>query len=250
MSAEAKFHDDELHIAFEGDGISPETVDSLSLLEMGAAFFELVREVAAKSDVPVRFTGLRIVEKCAAVAVRADAFEAAQEAAQQARYCVDGSHEIPGTEKFVKRVRKVMARQPSKLRVLHGAGSMRLQEIRPPKASQAITPVMASTLAVRAQVVRVGGANPAARFTSGDEKDDFTLEMDREMAARLAGWLYTEVDIEAIICRHASGGIKSGTLTSFHPLEDVDPLEAWGAWAEAHADGLREALNERKQEVD
>src|SRR5260221_3925629 len=60
---------DGLMFELDGPGVTPESVDSLLLLRLADAWFKLVAKASEAGNIGLSFRGLRIRDKCVAVAV-------------------------------------------------------------------------------------------------------------------------------------------------------------------------------------
>ncbi|MDZ4697137.1 MAG: hypothetical protein SGI86_18520 [Deltaproteobacteria bacterium] len=84
---------------------------------------------------------------------------------------------------------------------------------------------------------RVGGIRPAVHLESKSEDRSFTLDVSKEQARQIGRFLYTEIDIVALVKRDEDGFIETGTLTTFEPVTDDDATTAWRDWYAHNAAG-------------
>lgn len=87
------------------------------------------------------------------------------------------------------------------------------------------------SVCLRAKLIRVGGARPAAIFESKSEPERFSLRVGSENdAIILARHLYSDLEIRATVSRNAADEIAGGTLEEWEPLDNDEPIEAWREW--------------------
>jgi hypothetical protein len=94
----------------------------------------------------------------------------------------------------------------------------------------------------RAIVTRVGGKKPTVRLSARIEDKEMTLDIAKEMALKIAPYLYKEVDVDARVFRDAKGLIVGGDLLDFEPVSDKDPTEVWKE-ALREGSGLRPGMS-------
>lgn len=88
----------------------------------------------------------------------------------------------------------------------------------------------------RARLIRLGGAEPAARFQAKTEDGEFTLSLpDEAVAQGLGPHIYSILDIVMRVARNEDGEIESGELIEFHPVGSVGATEAWREWFKPHS---------------
>ncbi len=92
-----------------------------------------------------------------------------------------------------------------------------------------------SQVSLRVTPVSAGGDQPAVRFDSKSEERPFTVAVTKEQARDIGRFLYTEVDIVALVKCDEEGFIESGTLVSFEPVTDGGSTSAWRSWYAHHA---------------
>lgn len=214
-----------LVLEIDGPGVSPETADAPYVLELAAAFFQLVKANANESG-EIRLTDLRIVDKCLAVLALPDNLEFAKMCAEDAlRQIAEGEPPRGGGE-YVTRARNAIKYMPSDHRAKVWVGSWRRDVVVEPNV---IPEPLDAVLAIRATPIRVGGSRPAVRFRS-DLEEDFTLTTSKTIACDIGKYLYKEIDIDAVVHRDSDGLIINGKLTSFEPVVTGDPRAAWIEW--------------------
>ena len=94
---------------------------------------------------------------------------------------------------------------------------------------------MNARIALRAALVHLDEGRTAGRFQSGSEDRPFTLAVDEDCIRSLAGYLDSELDIEAVVSRDEGGTIVDGTLIGFSPVIPGDTGAVWRAWHSSHA---------------
>ena len=213
-------------LELDGSGVSPSTVDAPSFLRLAAAFFRLLKANADTSERPLSLNGVSIIDKCAAVAARADDPEIAQFFAAAALRQIGGEEPPHGLQQLAEEARASV----------RGIGiGQRAKVIIGPWAKDVPTPPpepespLDALLSIRAVPIRAGGKRPAVRFASPFE-DDFTLAVTEEQARELGGMLYREVEIEALVSRDSQGRVERGELRSYSLVTDGDPRPAWKEW--------------------
>jgi len=196
---------DELVLEIDGPGLHPSSVDALSFLELASAYFALVAAEATRSGCTLRFAGIEIRDKCAAPP---------RGGADQVR-------------RFQKAAR--LYDQPG-----HSIAAMGADWKVPISVSKEtrVRP-MDSLETLRAKTLRAGGHEPAVRFSSVLERDEFTLHASEDLARALAKHLYREVEIMAQLERGRDGAILAGKVLSFEPI-DVSCEDPWVAWEQWH----------------
>ncbi len=221
--------DDRLMLELDGPGLEPGNVSPLKVLELAASFFSLVDGNAHAQGVTLELSGLEILNKCVAVAVRADNLVLARRLADLSRHQISGREEPPqGFRDHISRARAAMRHLSAgeTVRVQVGAWSRPISSI-----ESDLAPPLDSWLAVRAMPIRIGGKQPVVRLESALEDEPFSLRTTHEMARTLGPYLYRAIDIEARISRDFDGLVATGELVSFDPVdEDADPVEAWRGW--------------------
>jgi hypothetical protein len=222
---------DELVIEIDGDGVHLATLDAPRLLELAAAYFDLLAKVAADRDEALELRGLRAFEKCASIATTPS------NSATAARAIADASDLLAsvrrpgyGLVEPVRRVRTARARLPTGTRARILLGEQRSDLVTEPTESPPM-PRPAGVTTVRAYLQRVGGATPRATFQARTEPRPFTVDLqDAAQAEQLGQSLYKTLDIEVRLLRDADGAIEGGQLAGFHPVAVGDALGAWRAW--------------------
>lgn len=82
-----------------------------------------------------------------------------------------------------------------------------------------------TTMTIYGELVDVGGANPNAHIRSDAFEDDVKIDVDRELAKKLASRLYEQVGINAAVV------VRDGKVVSGKALSIVDydpqPIDEW-----------------------
>jgi hypothetical protein len=224
-----KVKSDELAIEFDGPEVTPDTLDARVALELASAYLDLLQQIATDAGQEIRFSGLRVEDKCAAIVTETSAPRLTKRAANQATKYISA----PGTARSriaerAERVRRVLNRMPEKThaRVFVGTWNRSLAVKKPPD----VGPPIRAAIRLRVRVLRVGGDDPTVRFESGSEARPFSLSVTRETAKQLAAYLYDELDIVAHVTRDADDHIDGGALDEFSEVEQAGSLEAWRRW--------------------
>jgi hypothetical protein len=240
------FDPNDLVIEVDGEDVHLDTVDAARTLELAVAYMQLIQRIAEERDEEVVFTGFEAVEKCAALVTHPSDPELARLAAVEAGFLLSSHNRPPhGLKEAVERVRHARDSLPH-----HYDAHVHIRGLRRPivGASEVVARSPYSVTSLRAQLTRVGGSRPRATFVSDSEERAFTVHIaDVDLATHLAGWLYTELDIELQVARDLDGNIEDGVLTGFHPLVDFEDDEEWKKWfREAGIESLEELDRARK----
>ena len=217
----------EVSIELDGPGVAPESVDPVALLEIAAAFLDVVRRLADEEGVPLPLRGVRVVDKCVAVVTETDAPERAKHLTQRAMTVLSSPSPRRGFGLATDRLERAIQQLPEgqSARVLVGRG----WSVPIGVGRAAVPELLPETTRMRAVPLRVGGSNPAVRFSSPSEGEQFTLDTTDDLARSIGPHLYLEVEIEARVKRGADGKIDGGSLVSFVPVHR-DASDAWPKW--------------------
>jgi hypothetical protein len=233
----------EFLLELDGPGVAPENVDTLLLLRLAEASFRLAIKVSETGKTGLSFQGLRVLDKCVAIAAVPNNFRAAKLAGTTAIQIVSGAIGIPrGCEDVVDDVRAHLRRLPSahKAKLIAGGWSRRMVA---PEVPSADHPWERTEL--RARPIRVGGAGAAPRtmLTSDSEPGSFLLDATRDQARKLGAVLYKEVDVVLDVCRDIDGRISQGRIVEVHELGDDEPVTVWRDWFATNGEGWNEVEN-------
>lgn len=222
-------------VEIDGDGVSPETVDSLSLLRFAETSLRLITKLAESARLGLTFQGLQVLDKCAAVAAMPSDGGSAKLAAVHMLRVVRGDEEPPkGTEGLVEEMRRQLRELPAHQRagVRLGAWAQRLHAPALPVAERPW-----ETTELRVVPIRVGGQNPTAALSSESEPEPFVVHVKLDDARALGAALHRPIDVLLNVRRGADGRIDAGEVVEVIPLGDADPAQAWRAWFAENADG-------------
>ncbi len=225
--------DDWIALEIDGADVSPEQMDVRAALAVAHRYVDLVLALAEDEAADLAFTGLRVLDKCVSFAFKANEPDLARREAKRAIRCVTGEEQPPKGAVVANRELRaaLQALPPTQMaRVIAGRFRKELKPASLPRAEAA-----RARIALRATPVRVGGARPAVRFESKSEERPFTLDVDRDRAPLVGRFLYSDVDIEALVARDDEGFIESGTLVEFVPVTADDATTAWRDWYARHA---------------
>ena len=212
----------------DGPGVTPKTVDTLQLLQLADACFRMAVKVAEASQMGITFQGLRVLDKCVAVAATPSSPKVARFSAAKVRRLVDGSEDAPsGAENLLRDVRRgLRGLRP------HVTAGFRIGEVpytfRSPDIPIAESPWERTEL--RVVPIRVGGRNLTAELASNSEAGTFIVETSLEVARVLGASLRNELDVVLDVCRDIDGAIQRGKIIEAFPLQDGDPQDVWKAW--------------------
>ncbi len=218
------------YLMLEVDGAEPDTVaDPLAVLELAAAYFDLVVKLAKDRGYDLGLKGLHIFNKCVAIAIKPVNPLEAQASARSAVLLVERHPKAKARHRTaVDRVRRARTGLPKQY-----TASVRLAELTLPLTVIEFVDTMMpwSMTTMRVVPYKAGGKNDAAvRFTSILEDYDFTLDVSSDAARELGAVLYHEVEIEAEVQRDAAGRITQGKVLRINPLDDKPDLSAWQDW--------------------
>lgn len=228
----------------------PTSIPSVDALEFASAMVGLVTKIAARSDNPVHFHGIEIVDKCTQFVMGVDNVPAAREAAAATLRILSGTDIPRGLRDPVDRVRQSLSRLE---RADLGAKVMidtLVRDVRTEGGDDPRAPIAVEVL--RCIPVRAGGESPAVRFKDAIHADEqpFTLATSKQQAQELGALLYTEVEVTAEIVRLKDGQFESGQLVSFERVAS-NSSDAWRTWFAPNApywDGMD--ANEVLRELD
>jgi hypothetical protein len=232
-------------LLFEVDGpdVHPHNIDALVLLELAASFFSLVAAEAANRGAELRLDGLAVRDKCAAIVTRASDGPVARHAADQTRKILGGAIDPPkGAAAHVQRFRQAALRLDRSRYHIRAMGTTHDQvawQVPIELPADVRTRPLDSWTTMRVRVERAGGANPAVRFSSVLEREDFTLRATEAAAQAIGKHLYKEGELEARIERGLDGEITGGHILAFTPL-DPDVSDPWAPWTHWYQSVTRE----------
>lgn len=223
----------DVYVEVGGPDAQPDRIDARAMLELSAAYFDLLVRVARSRGADLKFRGLDVEDKCIALRSTPSSVEAAREAANDADGYILGREEPPhGILGAVQRVQRAVRALPPghNARVIIGPWKRAIATSDeapkwPPYAS----------VSVRATLIGVGGKRPRARFSSESESDEFSLDITQEMARDLGPYMYREIDIVGTVYRDETDAIRGGELEEFFPLEEGSVRDAWRSWVKENA---------------
>ena len=227
--------DDWILLEIDGPNVTAESVDVRSALAVAHRYVDLISALAEEDAADLVFTGLKVIDKCVAFAFQANEPDLARREAKRAYRCAIGAEPPPkGAVMANRELREALRRLPTTevVRVIAGNfhEDLRLTAPAPSLSAEA-------QVSLRATPLRVGGQRPAVRFESRSEERPFTLDVTKDHARHVGRFLYSEIDIVALIGRDEEGLIESGTLVSFEPVTDDDATSAWRDWYAHNASG-------------
>jgi hypothetical protein len=227
--------DDWILLEIDGPDVHPESVDARSALAVAHRYVDLISSLADADAADLIFTGLKIIDKCVAFAFHTNEPDLARREAKRAYRCATGAESPPtGAVVATREMKEALRRLPTTqvVRVIAGdfRKDLRLKDTAPAPGAEA-------QVSLRATPLRAGGHRPAVRFESKSEERPFTLDVTKEHARNVGRFLYTEIDIVALVRRDEEGFIEAGTLVSFEPVTDDDATSAWRDWYAHNASG-------------
>jgi hypothetical protein len=221
---------DELEMVLEGPNQDPSTADPVTTLDLARSYFDLLKRIAADHGQELDLHGLQIRKGSMVLASRPTRPDLALQLMTDAsRYIGGALPPPPRLLKLVEQVRDKVVQLPASVVVTTRFGG----EVRPLIAHlQEPQLPPRETVELRATVVSVGGAGvPHARFKSRSEKRPFSLRTDFEVAQMLGRFLYTPIDLTAVVQRDERGFIHGGVLESFAAVDmNADQVKVWRDW--------------------
>lgn len=219
----------DLLFELDGPGVTPDTVDSLALLQFADACFRMAVKVAEVNKIGLTFQGLRVIDKCVAISATPSSGKAARLTAAKIKRLVQGVDEAPsGTESLLEEVRRCVRALKPQMTAAFRVGKV-AYKIQAPE-----TPIVESPWEItelRVTPIRAGGREPTAELMSDSEPGSFTLKTSAENARLLGAALYREVDVVVEIRRGFDGLIERGRITEVIPVDQQNnPVEVWRAW--------------------
>jgi hypothetical protein len=240
----------ELLFELDGPNVGPETVDSVALLRLADVWFRLTMKVAETAKLGLTLRGIRVVNKCVAIAVTPSNGRAASLATKRTLRVVKGEDDpMKGAESLVAELRAGLRGLPPDVKANVRLGKV-LHAVRPPKLPVAETPWEQTELRVRP--IRVGKRGEheerqSVELASDSEIGTFTLDASLDDARRLGAMLRRDVDVEVEVCRDIDGYIDRGRVLKVILLEGNDDAEAWRSWFATNAGEWENVENVREE---
>lgn len=179
---------DELLVEIDGPGIEPKTVDTLLVLRLATACFQLTTKVADELKAPLILRGLDVHDACVAVAAHPNSEGAASLAIQKAARIVAGEVSPPrGTTGELEEILKCLRSLPADASVAFSLRDREYPLVPPPLPKE--EPPWAIT-ELRVSVIRVGGKDPTATLWSESESKPFVVDVEIENARKLGALLH------------------------------------------------------------
>jgi hypothetical protein len=222
--------DNDLLVEVDGPGFDKKSVDPRGLLALASSYIKLLDKVAADEEAEIVLSGLRIENKCVAVATRvSDPNTTWGVIANANRYIAGGAKAPYGVRGAVDAVLSALHELPPETKAGVRVGS-RVAPISATSELVAERPWAVTT--IWATLLKVGGPREKVWLKSGSEPSAWSLEVDLELARKLGPHLKKELLIEMLVSRNSDGQIEGGKLISFQ-LPDVEQgheAEAWRRW--------------------
>jgi hypothetical protein len=220
---------DDLWIEIDGEGVAPDAVDASALLRIATSVVDLVERLAVEKGSTVCFGSIKVVDKCAALAVGSDNPRIVKSAVPEVQLVLVGDRPAPrGGQGSADTLRSALRKLSPDQRV-----ALLQRKIKQPLVIRDVDgPKSTAITSFRARLIKIGGKNPTAQFRSAFQ-DRITLEMKREVAIRIGALLYREMDIVAQVSYTSELDIKRGTLLEFTVVDESrDPVAELRAWYE------------------
>lgn len=231
-------HNDVL-LQFGEAELEPAELEPHSALELAAAYFDLMHKVAEEEGFYLKLQGLEVVKKCAAIESRATNVELTKRVARRAGRYLGARNPPRGLVGAINRVRTALDSQPERQRAVKIWIGPKFTR---PLEAKTVEPeaLPEAKIALRAEVQRLGGAEPIARFHSRSEDKPFSLRVPRNLALKLRHFLWGQVDIVARVHRDEDGAIDEGVLVDFEAVSNDLATVAWEEWIREHGEGWDE----------
>lgn len=221
-------NDDNLKFEIDGPQVHKATVDAEAALNLFVTYLGLLRKVAKTRGTELTFHGLEVEEKCVRLGSYPSDPGAAQAGVLDVSAMLAAQLAIPTPvraplSKFQKLARdfpQAILRSSAQV----GRWQPVLMRLDAPVAE--FIPV-AESFSGRAVLTRIGGKKPTVRLSSPIEEKEMTLNVEKDLAKKIAPFLYKEVDVDARVLRDEEGCIYDGDLLDFEPVSDRDPTSAW-----------------------
>jgi hypothetical protein len=220
-------------IELAGPGVTPETVDTAALLSVANAYVDLAIAVAAATGKTLSFTGVRVVNKCAALASPPSDKAVAIDAIKASNAIVYGKQAAPhGAEMRAKALRKAVEDLPNgyAARVILGRLSWPLRLTAPDERPERPW----SLSSVRVRVIELQATPPRVRLACA-WLDDFSLTASRDIIRQLGAHMYEEIDIDVRWTFGDDDKVEKGDVLAVHPISNEESLSAWQRWYDAAA---------------
>jgi hypothetical protein len=225
----------EFLLEVNGPEVHSSTVDSAKMLEFGAAYVDLLCKMAEEEENPISFTGLSVIDKCAAIQISAQDNAYARQLSSTAAAYIRGRCPPRGLGQPIVRVQESLRAFPREynFKVINGPWEQPLAV--PEVASGPEIPFAIENM--RATVLRVGGVEPKVRLKPVLELFTFSASVERDLAKRLGEHLYADIDLVAKVLRTDEGRVTSCTVIAFRVVEsEQDPVEAMRRWYKPYAE--------------
>jgi len=222
-----------LRLEIDGPGVGPASLDPVAALEVGRAYFRLLRQVAEEQGLELGLVGLDIEDKCAAFVVTPDNFKTARQTVGRAHRIVTGEDAASvglgaAAEEFRAAVRALPSAQTVAVLIGQDRFAVTREAATKPFTRRSIT-------RLRVMVVTVGaGRQPFARLSSKSEPKPFNVTVkDLPRVQALARHLGNLVDADVALERDSENAVIKGELLEFTPVDSkrgLEGLEAWRKW--------------------
>lgn len=242
---------DDLKFEIDGPEVHQRTVNAEAALELFASYLALVRRAAEERGTQLAFHGLEVEEKCLRIASLPTDSIAALVGARDVSAMLARQSAVPESlQKSIQSFRKLLKNFPQKIeRTTVQVGQSERLGLDVSWSEPQVGEFL-ETFSGRAVVTRVGGKRPTVRLSSRLELKEMTLDADKDLARRIASFLYKEVEIDARVKRDKKGAIIGGELLNFEEVRDEDPTQAWrdffrtagDEWGELSADEMNEEI--------
>ncbi|HZL17573.1 MAG TPA: hypothetical protein VFG23_07505 [Polyangia bacterium] len=238
-------------LELDGPDVRPASVDSAKLLGFASAYLDLLVRMAGDEEAPISFHGLNIIDKCVAIQVVPDDIDYARVLAGASAPYLSGDRAPRGLGANVARVQESLRAFPKDFKAKVIVGPWVQDLFIPETKPTSDLPTAVETM--RANIQRVGGADPRVRFKGLLDRYPFSIDISHAEAIALAPYLYKDVEIVVRVTRTVDGRVSFCELEGFEPISDQDSGAAWRAWFKPHAKywddvkDISEALGRRDQ---
>ncbi|WP_164020853.1 hypothetical protein [Pyxidicoccus trucidator] len=236
----------EAHLEIDGTDIHPSTVDPRLAADLIHSFFQLLSRAASAAGVPLHLKGITIEDKCFHAGFGTSEPHLTKKALETVSAWVSGEEEIDSKpdEEVVRHFNKLVRQFGKEATATIAVGRWE-QQLKLVDPQLPLPPISTTTL--RVHLTDIGVEPARARFTSGSEKNPFSLPVSVAQAEELRHHLNEDLDLVFTFRRNRYGDIDDGTVLHFYPMESNDDGEEWIRWLTEngkHWDEVKDPLEE------
>lgn len=225
-----------VHVEIDGPDIHPASIDPGSALGLAAAVLSALDALAKASGRDVTFTGLQVVDKCAALVTYSSDEAATRRDAQDLHAMLKGEKQTPkGLGRQVARISRVIDDLPDHMSAVLrvGYGSLDPVEVTL-RGSRVGATRYESQETLRCRLTGLDTDPARVKVTNVLSGEKLSLKATNEQVEAFAGNLRAEFDITAVVKRSTieeEGIVLKGELLEFAVVpEGPVSLKALRAW--------------------